>query len=376
VTTVSTDKPFRFYDNRQKYLQFVTTTNEKWKVAERVAQELTNLRPVPPALRVFDAGVGDGTVLGHLLRAMHQQYPTVPFYVVGKEISLEDVRLTMEQLPDRFMEHPQSVVVLTNLHYAESPWLKPKTDDKQKRMVMKHVELTGEDSFSFGEQLRALDDFLVEHWAVAPSEKTGNPLYTTPTALVLYRGDQKFALHDVIPQPGQYEADYDLVIASQPWRSRTNAEFKVQKILCPLSRALRTSGVLIGIQSAGGDPGLEIIERIWPEADPFPVDRHELLKVLHAELGDAAKSFDLMAMPDHQSRLTYEMHTLPSEIGLSIGTSTLFAAWNAAIYVAQIEDERVEEAARDGSYLEATAEVLKKHGGLWFHDETFLIRRN
>ena len=373
---MTTDKPFRFYDNRQKYLQFVTTTNEKWKVAERVAQELTNLQPVPPALRVFDAGVGDGTVLGHLLRAMHQQYPTVPFYVVGKEISLEDVRLTMEQLPDRFMEHPQSVVVLTNLHYAESPWLKPNTDEKRQRMVMKHVELTGEDSYSFGEQLRDLDDFLVKHWEVAPSEKTGNPLYVTPTALVLYRGDQKFALHDVIPQPGQYEADYDLVIASQPWRSRTGAEFKVQKILCPLSRSLRTSGVLIGIQSAGGDPGLEIIESIWPEADPFPVDRHELLKVLHEELGDDARSFDLMAMPDHQSTLTYEMHTLPSEIGSSIGTSTLFAAWNAAIYVAQIEDQRVEEAARDGSYLEATAEVLKKNGGLWFHDETFLIRRN
>ena len=35
------------------------------------------------------------------------------------------------------------------------------------------------------------------------------------------------------------------------------------------------------------------------------------------------------------------MHTLPSEIGDRIGTSTLFAAWNAAIYVNQIEDERL-----------------------------------
>ncbi len=373
---MTTDKPFRFYDNRQKYLQFVTTTNEKWKVAERVSKELANLQPVPPALRVFDAGVGDGTVLAHLLRAMHRHYPTIPFYVVGKEISLEDVRLTMEQLPDRFMEHPQSVVVLTNLHYGESPWLQPNTHDKLDKMVFKHVELTGDDSFSFGEQLRNLDDFLVKHWEVAPSEKTGNPLYVTPTALVLYRKDQKFALHDVIPDKGNHVADYDLVIASQPWRSRTDAKFKVDRILCPLSRSLRTSGVLIGIQSAGGDPGVEIIDKIWPGAAPFPVDRHELLKELHSALGEAAKNFDLMAMPDHQSRLTYEMHTLPDEIGSSIGTSTLFAAWNAAIYVAQIEDQRVEEAAREGSYLEATAEVLKKHGGLWFHDETFLVRRN
>src|SRR6516164_1689604 len=54
---------FRFYDNRQKYLLFVTTCGEKWVVAQRVALELANIHPRPPALRLFDAGMGDGTVL-------------------------------------------------------------------------------------------------------------------------------------------------------------------------------------------------------------------------------------------------------------------------------------------------------------------------
>ena len=69
------------------------------------------------------------------------------------------------------------------------------------------------------------------------------------------------------------------------------------------------------------------------------------------------------------------MHTLPTEIGNNIGTSTLFAAWNAAIYVAQIEDQRVEEAAKEGRYLDVTAEVLQRNGGLWFNDETYLVIR-
>ena len=69
------------------------------------------------------------------------------------------------------------------------------------------------------------------------------------------------------------------------------------------------------------------------------------------------------------------MHTLPSEIGDRVGTSTLFAAWNAAIYVAQIEDERVEQVARTSAYLDITAEVLQRHGGLWFNDETFVVTR-
>ena len=69
------------------------------------------------------------------------------------------------------------------------------------------------------------------------------------------------------------------------------------------------------------------------------------------------------------------MHTLPDEIAESIGTSTLFAAWNAAIYVCQIEDQRLEIALAVADYLEATARILHKHNGLWFNDEAFVVSR-
>src|SRR5712691_2147788 len=61
----SADDPqrnFRFFDNRQKYLLFVNTCSEKWVIGERVGLEIANIHPRPPALRLFDAGVGDGTV--------------------------------------------------------------------------------------------------------------------------------------------------------------------------------------------------------------------------------------------------------------------------------------------------------------------------
>ena len=121
------NKPFRFYDNRQKYLQFVSTCNEKWKIAERAVQELDHISPTPPALRLFDAGMGDGTLLSHVMRATHKKFPTVPLYVVGKEISLEDIRMSLEKLPDRFAEHPEMVVAVTNMHYREAPHLLPET---------------------------------------------------------------------------------------------------------------------------------------------------------------------------------------------------------------------------------------------------------
>src|SRR5215472_18216182 len=66
---------FRFYDNRQKYLLFVTTCSEKWATAQRVGMELGNIHPRPPALRLFDAGTGDGTVLTRTMRAIHHRFP-------------------------------------------------------------------------------------------------------------------------------------------------------------------------------------------------------------------------------------------------------------------------------------------------------------
>jgi hypothetical protein len=154
-----------------------------------------------------------------------------------------------------------------------------------------------------------------------------------------------------------------------------SAQFKAQRVLAPLARSLAPGGRLLAIQSWGRDPGLEIVQQLWPKESPFQVDRHQLVAALKTELGREARDYQLTVLPDDKSVFRYEMHTLPSEIGDRIGTSTLFAAWNAAIYVNQIEDERLDAVVSDGAYLAATQKVLHKHGGLWFNDETFTVVR-
>ncbi len=366
---------FRFFDNRQKYLLFVNTCSEKWVVANRVAMELHNISPRPPAVRVFDAGVGDGTVLSRVMRAMHHKFPTMPFYFVGKEISLEDVRLTLEKIPDRFYEHPATALTLTNLYYSEAPWLSPKSSAAAHSLIWKEIALTGNSSHEFEEQLTELQSFLARNWNAKTSAKTGNPIYERPIVLTIYREDHRFLLDPILPRPGKVVADYDLIIASQPYRARSSAEFKAQKVIAPLARALGPGGRLIGIHSKGDDPGLEIVQKVWPGENPFMVDRHALLKAVKAELGGDGRHLNFNAYADARSVFRYDMHTLPSEVSGSIGTSTLFAAWNAAIYVAQIEDQRLSEVVKNDQYLEATQEVLQRNSGLWFNDESYVISR-
>ncbi|HEX2653072.1 MAG TPA: hypothetical protein VHN11_05415 [Xanthobacteraceae bacterium] len=367
---------FRFFDNRQKYLLFVNTCSEKRVVANRVSLELANIHPRPPAVRVFDAGVGDGTVLTRVMRAMHGRFPHMPFYVAGKEISLEDVRLTLDKMSDRFFEHPATVFTLTNMYYAEAPWLTVKSPAVAQSLVWHELALTGNTSREFEEQINDLQSFLVEHWKARVSPTTGNPVYERPVVLVIYRADHRFLLDSIIPQPGRTQANYDLVIASQPYRARASAEFKAKKVLCPLARALGPEGRLIAIHSRGGDPGMEIVQNVWPGDNPFTTDRHQILRAMKQELGTASRDLNFNAYSDARSIFQYHMETLPNEVTGPIGTSTIFAAWNAAVYVAQVEDERLTEAVKDGRYLDATSNVLHKHGGLWFNDESFVISRH
>lgn len=369
---------FRFYDNRQKYLMFVNTCSEKWVVSERVQREIEALSPRPPAVRFFDAGMGDGTVLARVLRTLHRKYERFPFLIAGKEISLEDVRLTLDKMPDRFFEHPEMVFAFTNISYADAPWLHPSAPEAAQRMVWKEVALTGATTAEFERQILDLQPFLAENWRTKVSEKTGSMVPETPTTVILYREDCRFLLDQVIPRQGKARADFDLILASQPFRLRAPAGFKARRVLAPLARALGPGGRLLGIHSAGNDPGMEIVHRIWPDEAPFTTSRRELLDATRQALGAEAAGFRFDPLPNRDALFRYEMHTLPDEIdseNASIGTSTLLAAWNAATYVAQIDDERLARAMSNSAYLDATRAVLRKNGELWFNDESYIIER-
>jgi hypothetical protein len=209
----------------------------------------------------------------------------MPFYVVGKEISLEDIRLTLQKMADRFFEHPASVLVLTNLAYADAPWLAVKSVSAASSLVWHELPLAGNSAHRFEEQITGLEPFLTENWNAGVNPITGNPTCERPAVLVIYREDHRFLLDPIIPKLGETPADYDLVIASQPYRARSPLAFKAKRVIAPLARALGPGGRLIAVHSYGHDPGQEIVRRVWPGDDPFVHDRHDILRAVKEELG-------------------------------------------------------------------------------------------
>lgn len=365
----------RFFDSRAAYLLFSTATNEKPVVAARIGEELDRIEPGEKAVRVLDAGMGDATVLTEVMRRLHRTFPHVPWLIVGKEISIEDVRLSLDKMADRLLEHPETVFVVTNMSYRESPSLVPSRGEVG--LSWTTVPLEGSTAYDFSGQIRDLYPALVEDWAVRTSEKTGNPVYVRPSVLVIYRKDREFILSDVIPRPGEgLEPGYQLIIASQPYRARTSVEQKMKTVVAPLARALAPGGRMVVVHSHGNDPGLEIIRGVWPDEDPFQTNRHVLAEAAGVHLvepGDQHLVFE--PITDEEAIIRYQLHAMPSEVQEHIGTSLIVAAWNAAAYVAQIDEERLSDALASGRYVPATRSVIQRYEGVWFNDEAFVISR-
>lgn len=360
----------RFFDTRGAYLLFATATTEKAVVAERVGRELSSLTPRPPGLRVFDAGMGDASVLSQVMRQMHTVFPRIPWTVVGKEISVEDVRQALVRLPDRLLEHPEMVFVVTNMRFSQAASLCP-TDPTD--LVWRDVPLSGDTSHEFATQIHNLAIDLADDWKVKTSPNTGNPVYLRPAVVVIYRADHEFLLRSLIPRPGDDPMRYDLIIAAQPYRAAADLGRKVSGVIAPLARSLAPGGRLIGVHSTGQDPGMEVIRGVWPDEDPFLHGRHEIIEEARRRLSDPSLQFPELS--DEEATIRYEMHTMPSESAEHIGTSSVLATWNAAAYVAQIDEARLSHAMRSGAWEEATRRVMERYPTVWFEDEAYVIVR-
>jgi hypothetical protein len=264
---------------------------------------------------------------------------------------------------------------MTNLAYRDAPALHLAGPDEAARINWQEVALEGGSAHRFALQLKELRPQLENWWEVTTSARSGNPVYVQPSVLVLYRADHRFTLDSVLPRPGEHSGTYDLVIAAQPYRARQSAERKVRAVLEPLARALAPGGRMIAIQSTGQDPGMEIIRAVWPDEEPFRTPGPMLVRVLLERLSSAEPSARFLSDPEHHILFRYGLHLMPTELQEHIGTSTMLAAWNAAVYVAQIDDRQMDEAMAGSAYTESTREVLERHGGLWFIDESFVVTR-
>jgi len=176
----------------------------------------------------------------------------------------------------------------------------------------------------------------------------------------------------VLPRRGVARADYDLVIASQPYRARASAEFKASKVLAPARSEPGPGGRMIAIHSHGRDRVGSCSALAGRKSVPDRSPR--------ASEGDPRRTradgrdLNFNAYADNRSIFRYEMHTLPRKSATRSAPRPLLAAWNAAVYVAQIEDQRLAEVHGDRGYSRPRRRCCAATGAVVL-DESYVISR-
>jgi hypothetical protein len=374
-TSIRTPGNFAFHEQRQRYHVFANTTNESWVLADRITKDLTSLTPGPEGIRIFFAPMGNGVTLTRMLRAVHAKFPESPVLVVLKGWGLEDLRNTMGRLVDRIAEHPQSVFVLTNLYLSEALELEKKSDDNPHQVNWRDVALTSNRSYDYQQQMAPLFKGLSREWLIHRG-KHAQPVYARPSVVTVFREDQREKVAHLIPQPGRNELQFDYCLLNHPYLQSHTMIFRIDHVLTPVSATLATGGMMTVVQAHGEDPAHEIVQRTWPN-QPIPfISRHEIIRELRRALGNTRSDYTFTGLTNAKSLFRFDMHTMPVFEGNEIGALSLTSAWNNAIYFAEVKEELAQAAIREGTRcLDITSDVLQRHGGLWFVNETFSVTR-
>jgi hypothetical protein len=359
----------RFFDDRLKYLSFIQNTSEKRAISSEIFPHIKSLPKNKTYLRVLDAGTGDGTIKASVIKSFHKYHPYTSLLITGKEISYEDLKNTLDKMPDRFVEHPNLMVTMTNVKFSELGQIESAKKIKNKNVKKLTLVLKADNSFDFNEQINSIGNFIKKYWGIEIDSK-GQTSYSYPCLIRIYREDHKRYLEPFISN--DYENNnYDLIIASQAYRAASKTISKVSNVIAPLMRLLNVSGKLLVTHSCGDDSVEKILKQAWPDREPFPVKAKEIVEYLkNNPVGENTRF--TYSKPKSYS---FKFKRTPDQTVSELFGHGLDAKWANILYVGQIPEKDIMAIEKNASALKRVKNAIIKEERLFFKNEIFSIKK-
>ena len=359
-----------FFDDRMRYQAFIQNTNEKIKFCESIFPHIQNIKKKKSYVKILDAGTGDGTIASHVMKAFHKCHPNTLLFFTGKEVSYQDITNTLEKLPDRFMEHPKLVITLTNVKYSQIDRLSDFASIYDEDMKIMRIELFGENSYDFNTQItnHSVINFVNRYWGVKIDE-SGNTRPTNPCIIKIFRSDQhKFISPNI--ESAKPVNKFDLIIASQAYRSRSSVERKVRLVIEPLMNLLDITGELLITHSIGGEMVSEILKIVFEDFKPFPILANDLICHLQKVSNKDCNHYLFSAPSTYNFTYISPPDGVASELfGLEVEKKI-----ESLLYYAQVTNEQIGKLKANNKRLLNLREVLRKTNELTFENEFFSIK--
>ena len=187
-------------------------------------------------------------------------------------------------------------------------------------MKWNSLALEGNSSYEFNNQLTNIEDLLKNSWTIDEDPVTHRASYKNPSVLTIYRKDHENLVDRYIPNQGDDKKVFDLILASQPYRSRTSEKKKVDFVIKPMIDILNKNGKLVIVHSCGNDSVSKVIKQLWPQENPYPTPAKAIIKYLKKIL-PARKLDDCI----EAASLKYKLVIVKTILGCSINLSDNFS---------------------------------------------------
>ena len=361
----------RFFDDRLKYLSFIQNTGEKKAISEKIYPFISKLSQNKSYLRVLDAGTGDGTINANIIKGFHRYHPYTSLLITGKEISYEDLKNTLEKMPDRFVEHPNLMITMTNVKFSELGLVECGTKINDKKIKELNLILKSDNSFDFNSQITGnkIGNFIKKYWGIEIDEK-GRTSYSNPCIIRIFREDNQRHLNQFLKN--DYENNnYDLIIASQAYRAASSVKVKVNNVIGPLMRLLNKSGKLIVTHSCGGENIQKVLKIAFKNKEAFPNKAKNIIDYLkNNPIGENNLYSFSKPISYH-----FKFKKAPDQTVTELFGHDFDAKWANILYVGQIPEKDIQLLEKSPHLFDKVKKSINNSDQFHFKNEIFSITK-
>jgi hypothetical protein len=361
----------RFFDDRLKYLSFIQNTGEKKAISEKVYSYIASLSDNKSYLRILDAGTGDGTIFSNIIKSFHKYHPYSSLLITGKEISYEDLKNTLEKMPDRFVEHPNLLITMTNVKFAELGLIENSNKIKDKKIKEFNLVLKSNNSFDFNSQITGnlLGNFVKKNWGIE-IDKKDRTSYSSPCIIRVYREDNEKQLKKFLKN-NYKNNNYDLILASQAYRAASSVNVKVKNVIGPLMRLLNKSGKLIITHSVGGDTVQNVLKLAFKDKEAFPNKAKDIIGYLKDNPFGENNIYKFSKPQNYY----FTFKRAPDKTVTELFGHNTDAKWANMLYVGQIAEKDIQALEKNTLLQNKIRRVIDKSKEIQFQNEIFSITK-
>ena len=127
-------------------------------------------------------------------------------------------------MPDRFVEHPNLLITMTNVKFSELGLVENSRKIKDKKIKQFNLVLKSDNSFDFNSQITGnlLSNFIKKNWGIE-IDKKDRTSYSNPCIIRVFREDNKQHLEKFLANDYKNN-NYDLIVASQAYRAASSVK--------------------------------------------------------------------------------------------------------------------------------------------------------